>query len=412
MAHNLQTDDVVALESMDAFDANLVATEHTTRRYDKILGEHNGNNRGDSFRIRKPNRVTVREGWDADWQDLDEEYATLTIDKPVGVDIRLTEAEMHQELSSASEQIIKPTMQRLARKVDSYVVEELMKAPHFVGVPGTNPSALSTYLSAQAIISDMGCPDDNDLLCMISPQMDVDAVDFLKGLYQDGSKLGRQYADGRMKRAAGLNWARSQQTQTHATGPVTGSGLIKGANQSGASLATDDWTASTVGILKRNDIVSFAGCNWCDPITKTDLGRLATFRVTADVDSDAVGNNEATIYIDPPIVLTGPNQNVVASPTNDTGVLLFGHVSTYASKTARQGIVWPKSAIALAFQRLKNPDGQGAMGSAKTDDKLGISMRYTRAWDIDSGTWKLRWDVFLGVVLLRPEWVVRVQSLT
>lgn len=409
MAHNLLTDDVVTLESMDLFENELVATQHTTRKFEAIFGTHGGSNRSDTIRVRKPNFFEVREGWEADWQDLDEESVNLTIDKPIGVDVKLTESEMHMDLSSASEEILKPVMSRLAHKVDSYVIDEIMKSPNYVGTPGTNPSALSTYLSGQAILSDYCCPNDQGgILCAISPQMDVDAVDFLKGLFADTGSLSRQYKDGRMKRAGGLDWARTQQTKTHTTGAVTGSGLVKGASQSGASLTTDDWTASTAGILKKNDIVSFTGCNAVNPVTKESTGRAKTFRVTADVDSDSSG--DATVYIDPPIVLTGPKQNVTGSPTNDTAVQLFGHASSYLTTTARQGLMWHKAAVALAFQKLENPDGQGAKGAAKTDSKLGISMRYTRAWDIDLGVWKLRFDVFLGVALLRPEWTLRVQS--
>jgi hypothetical protein len=408
MAHNLLTDDIVTLESMDIFENALVATQHTTRKFDKHFGPNGGSNRGNSIRIRKPNFFDVRTGWQADWQDLDEDYVNLTFADPIGVDVKLTEEEMLMDLSSSSEQILKPLMSRLATAVDSMVITELMKSPNFVGTPGTNPSALSTYLSGQAILSDYCCPDDNGgILCAISPQMDVDAVDFLKGLYADVGSLGKQYKDGRMKRAGGLDWARTQQTKTHVTGAVTGAGLVKGANQVGSAIITDDWTASSA-IFKQNDIVAFPGCYAVNPVTKESTGRLKTFRVVADYASD--GSGEATITISPAIVLTGPKRNVSAAPDDDGAIQLFGHISSYLSKTARQGLMWHKAAIALAFKELGNPEGQGAKGATKSDERLGLSMRYTRAWDIESSMWKIRFDIWPAVAMLRDEWTLRVQS--
>lgn len=409
MAHNFLTDDVVSLESLDMFEAELVAAKHTDRKFEAIFGTHGGSNRSDNIRIRKPNFVEIRRGWDANWKDLDEQYTNLTFGEPIGVDLMLTEKEMHMDLSSEGKQLIQPVLNRLAHEIDAMVIDEVMTAPNYVGAPGTNPSALSTYLNGVAVLRDFCIPDE-DLLLALSPQMEVDAVDFLKGLYQDDSSLASQYKTGRVRRAAGLKWASTQQTKTHVTGTVAGAGLVKGANQSGASVNSDDWTATQTGVLKRNDIVSFPGCYAVNPITKQSTGRLATFRVTQDIDSNSTGANEAVIYIDPPIVLSGPNQNVSAAPDDDGAIQLFGHISSYASKTARQGLMWHKSAVALAFQRLDNPNGEGAKGRAVTDEKLGLSIRYTRAWDIDRAKWKLRWDVWPAMKLVRPEWALRVQS--
>src|SRR5829696_3717939 len=100
MAHNFLTDDVVTLESLDMFEANLVAAKHTDRKFEAIFGTHGGSNRSDSIRIRKPNFVEVRRGWDADWKNYDEQYTTLTFGEPIGHDLMLTEKEMHMDLAS------------------------------------------------------------------------------------------------------------------------------------------------------------------------------------------------------------------------------------------------------------------------------------------------------------------------
>ncbi len=408
MAHSFLTDDVVSWKSLDLFENALAVLKRTNRRFEGIFGPHGGSNRSDTIRVRQPNFVTVRTGWTASWQDLDEQYVNLVIDKPLGVDIKLTDKEMAMDLTNQGVQIMKPVLNHLASQVDLYCVQELGRSPNYVGTPGTTPSMLSTYLDGQALLSDYGCPIDDEITVAVSPQMDVDIVDALKGLYHDDTSLKRQYLQGTMRKAAGLTWARTQQTRTHATGSAAGGGLVKGAAQSGASVVVDDYTVTQTGVLTQDDIVAFDGCYAVNPVTKASTGRLKTFRVIAAVSSDATG--DATIPIEPAIVLTGPNKNVTAAPDDDGKVYQFGKETDHASTTARQGLMWHPLAIATAFQQLENPNGEGAKGRTVTDTKSGISIRYTRAWDIDDAVWKLRWDVFMGVKLIRPEWTLRVQS--
>ena len=75
-------------------------------------------------------------------------------------------------------------------------------------------------------------------------------------------------------------------------------------------------------------------------------------------------------------------------------------------------MAWPKAAIALAFCELKVPDGMDEsgtkQGATKTDKDLGISVRFTKRWDMDSSTWKCRFQIFFGLAMLRPEWCVRI----
>lgn len=411
MTHNFLTDDVVTPFSLDMFEATMVAANHTDRRFEAIFGTHGGSNRSDTIRIRKPNFVQTRRGWDAVWRDYDEQYTTLTFGDPIGHDLMLTEKEMHMDLTTEGKQIVQPVMNQLAHDVDAMVIDELMTAPNYVGIPGISPNALSTYLNGEALINDYCCPDDGEILCAISPQMDADIVDALKGLTQDDEEIKRQYKTGRMKRAAGLKWARTQQSRTHTTGSVAGSGLV---NQPASlangctSIALDDFTATQTGVVKLNDIYAFDGMYAVTPIGKQSTSRLKTVRATADADSDGSGN--VTLYFNPPLYFSGPNQNVSAQPTNNGVVYLFGSATAYASTTTRQGLMWHKSAVALAFQKLENPQGEGAKGRAMTDEKLGLSIRYTRSWDIDKAKWKLRWDVWPAVKLVRDEWAARVQG--
>jgi hypothetical protein len=74
--------------------------------------------------------------------------------------------------------------------------------------------------------------------------------------------------------------------QLQLLGAGGGTPVVNGANQTGFTLVTNGWTASTV-VLKAGDIFTIAGVPW-------------VYDVTADVTSDGSGN--ATIPINPPLI--------------------------------------------------------------------------------------------------------------
>jgi hypothetical protein len=77
--------------------------------------------------------------------------------------------------------------------------------------------------------------------------MEVDAVDFLKGLPQAEDAIAKQYKTGRVKRVAGLMWAASQMTRRTRPARSSGSGLVNqpASLANGAtSIALDDFTVS------------------------------------------------------------------------------------------------------------------------------------------------------------------------
>jgi hypothetical protein len=69
-------------------------------------------------------------------------------------------------------------------------------------------------------------------------------------------------------------------------GVATGTPLVNGASQTGASLVTDGWSANVTGILKAGDVIKIAGLN-------------LVYDITADVNSNASG--QATLSLSPPI---------------------------------------------------------------------------------------------------------------
>lgn len=406
MANAFLTDDIISLEALSVLENNLVAAKHTDRKLEALFGPHGGSNRSDTIRVRKPNQYTIRTGRTFAAQDIEDQFTTMAVDTQIGVDTQIFSDEFKQDLSSFSDQVIKPQISLLANKIDLAVLEAAKQTHNIVGTQGAAVSALSTYLSAGVKLDQNACPRDGQRAMILGPQMQADAVSFLSGLYNAQSKVGKQYETGEMGRGvAGFNWDMDQNVSTHTVGPLGGAPLLNGAPANGAStLVTDGWTAAAAARLKQNDVFTIANVNSVNPVSKVSTGVLMQVRVTADFSSDVAG--AGTISIDPPLYFSGAKQNVSAQPADNAAITVFGAASTLGAN----GIALHKSAIALAFAELPKPEDTD-MAATKTDKKLGISLRFIRWYDGDADAYKARFDVKYGIKVLRPEWVVRVAAL-
>jgi hypothetical protein len=401
----LENTDLLTQETLMHVVNELTLYKLCDRQWEDKFGKA-GAQVGDSIRIRKPTNFEIREGEEWVPQGLVDPYINFGVDQQFGVDWYVTSKEKTLSLDRVSERYLMPQARRIANEIDLRIAREMARgAAQSVGTPGTAVITLSTYQTALSMLKNLGVPGPYHV--MQTPDAQQAIVTELRGLFNPQKEISRQNLEGEMFKAVGATWATDNNLYVHTTGAATGSGLIKGADQSGAGLITDDWTASTVGILKKGDKISAAGAYAVNPITGAPLGFLRQFTVTADVDSD--GSGEATVPIDPPIVLSGPYKNVSAAPTNDTGVLLFGHVSSYASKQTPLQLVFNKNACAVAVVGLDKPDA-GEKSSYKADEDAGISMRLINWYDGKLDRICYRWDVLIGIKVQLPDFVITVAT--
>lgn len=92
-------------------------------------------------------------------------------------------------------------------------------------------------------------------------------------------------------------------------GTATGTPLVKGASQTGATLLTDGWTAGVTGILKAGDFIGFNG---------------ELRMVIADCNSDGSGN--ATVLLDCPM-RSSPADNAAITTNKPTCTMMLSESS-------------------------------------------------------------------------------------
>jgi hypothetical protein len=103
--------------------------------------------------------------------------------------------------------------------------------------------------------------------------------------------------------------------------PLVPCPLVDGAGQTGCTLATDGWAASTA-VLQPGDVITFASCHALNPRTLGEMTFRKQFVVTDTVKSDRRGRAKVPVF--PPVVPSGPHRNVGHSPANNARIDVVG----------------------------------------------------------------------------------------
>lgn len=369
-----------------------------------IFAGHNGYNAGDQIKVSKPARFTVRTGAALSAQDIEEDYATLTLDDQKGIDVALTSKEIATDLAikSWAKRVLDPMVSRLAQDVEAGYLESAINATaNAVGTPGSTTYDTDTVLSVKQKINENACPDFDNRSILLNPYAERSAVNARKGLFQDSARVAEQYVSGQMGRADGFEFLASNLLPLHTNGTdVTFEVSTTVSTEGQVTLVVEGLTANT-GTVTKGTVFTIDTVNAVDPITKADLGYAKQFVVAADATAN--GSGVATLTLTEGFTTTGGKQNVTAFPADGDTCTPLGSAST----GYRQSLAYHKSAFRMVSVPLVKPDGVDMVGQ-ETED--GITMRVIRQYDISDDKLYMRLDYLGGFVATRPEWACRVYN--
>ena len=406
MANTLLTISMITREALRVLENNLTFTKYVRRDFDDSFGRA-GAKIGTVLNIRKPARYAGRVGQGLSIEDATETQVPLVLNTQRGVDIAFTSQDLALSVDDFSDRFVRPAIANVANSIDFDGLQQYLNVYNQIGTPGTVPNALLTYLQAGQRLDEEAAPRDDLRSLVISPAMQATILDALKGLFQSATDIATQYESGKMGLAIGFKWSMDQNCCINTIGVLGGTPVVNGANQSGATLVTNAWTAAAAVRLKRGNVFTIGsgatGCFAVNPQNKQSTGALRQFTATTDGASDGSGN--MTINISPSITLSGPFQNVVAAPANSATINVNGAASTQSP----QGLAFHKDAFALGCADLPLPGGVD-MAARVSDKQLGLSLRLVRAYDINTDRFPTRIDVLYGWVTLYAELACRVAS--
>jgi len=400
MSNTLLTIDFITNEALRHLENQLTFTKHVNRDFQSKFAVPGAKN-GTSIRIRKPAKLLGRSGATLSVEDLTETNTTLTLAQE-GADLSFTSVEKTFSLDEYSDRVIKPAMITIANKVDVAGLALYKDVYNTVGTPGTTPNAALTYLQAGAKLDNEAAPKDDMRAAILNPLGQAYLVDAVKGLFQSSDKIANQYNSGNMGVGLGFKFSMDQNVATHTVGPLGGTPLVNGADQTGASLITDGWTAAAAARLKQGDVFTIAGVYAVNPVSGNSTGELRQFVVTADVSSDGSGN--LTAAISPSIVTSGAFKTVTASPADNAAITVLGSASTVSP----QMLVFHKDAFTMACVELDKVAAPECR--VVKDEKLGLSIRMIRTYDYTNDKEILRCDIMYGWKAIRPEFACRVAA--
>lgn len=402
---------------------NLAFTKNVARNYQK---EYTGpTHRGATIYVPKPPRYTVRDGQNVSIQDTVITQVPVTLNHQYGTDVQFSSQDLTLSIDGFSQKVLEPQIVAIANTIDAAGLQlAAQQTANFVGTPGTTPGSgsataqatMQIFTSAQALLDKSATPRDGNRGIVINEDAQAFVVPALSGLFQDSGSISDQYKKGTMGQAMGAKWSMSQNVYSYTTGAGGGTPQISGtitaatsplgttlsAPLSTFSITTKGWTASSTP-LGLGDVVTFAGCFAVNPVSYQNNGKLKQFVIAANPGA-ADGSGNLTITVTEPMITSGPFKNVTAVPANNATVTI---VSSPANTVSPQNILCHRNAFTLACVDLPLPGGVH-MAARKSDDQLGLSLRFVAAYNVSTDQFIGRFDILCGWASLRPEWSCRI----
>lgn len=391
MPNTILTPTAVTREALRVLHQKLNFVGNITRDYDDSFAK-TGARIGTDLKVRLPNQYVVRTGATLSAQDTTEASTTLQVATQKGVDLNFTSQDLTLSLDDFSDRILEPAMSVLAANVEADALSMYKDVYQQVSNYGAAATLRNVLKGRQALVDALAPLNDRTVL--LNSNDNVDIVDNVKGLFQDGPTLAKQYKEGMVGRTAGFDFYENTLLSNHTRGAENTAYIVNGASQVGSSLVV----STGAGAGNQGDIFTIAGVFRVHPETKVSTGVLQQFTLTA-----AYAGGAGTMAISPAIVTSGARQNVSNSPANSAVITFLGTASTASGVS----LAFQKGAFAFATADLIMPSG---VDFAKREVMDGISMRIVRQYDINNDKFPCRLDMLYGYKTIRPELAVRLAN--
>jgi hypothetical protein len=383
MSNTLLTISKITNEALMVLENELTFTSEVDRNYDDQFAVVGGKI-GNTVNVRRPGRFIGTTGPALNVEDFNETSVPVTLSTQFHVDTQFTTQDLALSLDMFSDRVLKPAVAAIANKIDRDGLSlAASQTANIVGVAGTPPTGLITYLTAGAYLDSEGAPRDGRRSCIVEPFTSATIVDSLKGLFVPQEAIGEQYRKGLMGRdSAGVNWKLDQNVvsqtfgnwsaNTIAVNVTTATGFI---TTGWAQYSTISLTASSASTLNAGDVFTIPGVFAVNPQNRQSYGKLRNFVVQS---TTAVGTGATNVVVSPAIITGGQFQNVNVTSSGAQNITAFNNTGV----SSPQNIMMHRNAFTLAVADLELPDGVHFAGRA-SDKEIGLSMRVVRQYTIN-----------------------------
>lgn len=305
-----------------------------------------------------------------------------------------------------------PRAKRLANLVENFIAADNFQLQTYqaVGTPGV-PVDFNTILTADAYMTELGIPEDGKRYAAVPPRTAANLSNDLFAVFNNTVNTGA-LIDGFIGHLSGFDFFKTNFLKYQ----VAGTGEAGGAPPAGYQLAGTVTNGPIIGgntiivtglianqaaAFNAGDIITVAPAAnvfMVNPLTYDPLVQTAQFVVTATTPSDGGGN--ATITVNPTIVVSGARQNISAPIPNGAQL--------YMAQSHTVSLAYHTQAIVFAAPPIKELKG-GVEAVTRYSDLYKLAMTYTLGADIRNYEQLDRIDVICGVAI-NPEFAVRIMS--
>jgi P22 coat protein - gene protein 5 len=394
----------VTAEILRILSNNTVCPRLIKRDFNKYW-EENGRRIGSSLDIRRPLRVIG-----ADGQALQPE-GLVRVTVPMTISYWNQESFIYNDTEEAMfldedkrKAYLRPHVVNLANKVDRLMLQYMQSiTPNFVGTPGTVPTSLDTYNSAQTKLNQLLAMGANRSV-IYNSAYNQQIIKAGQTLFNPQQIIGKQYLEGKVGRYAEFDFFIDEQVPSGTVGTYAGAGVVNGANQAGTSLITNGWTSSSLSLSQGSysDRITIAGVYEINSQSRLTLpGVLKQFAVVAPV-TDTAG--AATLTLFPALIPSGPYQNCSGSPSSGAAITIAGATGA----TCQTAFAVQEEAFTWASIPLMNTEEFGSKCDTITDPETGISIRIIWQWDNRLGEVTVRMDFVWGIAQTYADYAAAV----
>ena len=383
--NTIVTPNLIAKEALMQLKNNMVMGSRVHKEYKNEFVSAAGGKSGGTVSIRKPLRFEASDGATRVNQDVSESTIDFTINKRKHVSWKFSAQDLTLSIEEYSKRYITPAAIALANIVDSDLCNLYKDVFMASGTAGTTPSTYAGFGGAAKTLNKYSVPVENRSL-VLDPESQLNAAGLLVGLYNPSMVEGA-VRNMKIGPLAGFDVFMDQNIKSHTAG-TGASYAVDGANQAGSSILVKTGTGTFVA----GDIITLAGVNGVNPVSKASTGELQKFIVTAPYAGGA-----GTVSVYPSIITSGAYQTVSGSPADSAAITLI------ASHTAN--MAFHKNAFGLVMCPIELPDGAAFKHRETHDD---ISIRVVKDYDVDSDDDIIRLDILYGVKTIYPELACRL----
>lgn len=363
--------------------------------------------------VKRPPQFIVKDGPTLSEQSIVTGSTAVSVNRYRNVHIGVSDLEAvtnyNQLMRNAT---MKSAASALAHDVDLYLGDQLKSFASHVGTPGQSLKTPQQFMRVHTRLMEQSVPDAD-----LAAVMSYDDAASIRGTLLNSNIDGVNRIALENARVPLMSSIQAYATQ-HITSITTGTrsqgaGAVNGAAQNVNYADVKDLDSSplivdTLGAnatIKKGEIFTIAGVFAINNRSREVLPYLRQFVVTEDVTANGAG--AATLQVWPHIIVPGTGgagvedtntafATVNAAPADNALLTFFAPASTIVQTRA----AWSKPAIQLVSARLETPMSDTC--SFATDPETGISIRYWRGSDINTGRHIHRWDMIYGAKVVDP----------